>query len=141
MTIGRAGLYLVFAVVATACNFAAQAVVVRLWPGALAVPASVLAGTLAGLVVKYVLDKRYIFRFETTGLGHDGRLFVLYGAMSIVTTIVFWSSEFAFGAVFGTEPMRYVGGAIGLLVGYVVKYQLDRRFVFAQPAGSRPAAD
>lgn len=130
MTIGRAALYLIFAALATACNFAAQAACVRVWPWSYSIPASVLVGTLAGLVVKYLLDKRYIFRFETTGLGHDGRLFVLYGLMSVATTAVFWSSEFVFGAIFGTEAMRYVGGGIGLLVGYLVKYRLDRRFVF-----------
>ena len=132
MTISRAGLYLLFAALATVCNFGVQAGVVRVWSGSLAVPASVLVGTLAGLVLKYLLDKRYIYRFETTGLAHDGRLFVLYGVMSIATTVVFWSSEFGFGALFRTELMRYVGGTLGLLVGYVVKYQLDRRFVFTR---------
>jgi len=26
--------------------------------------------------------------------------------------------------------MRYLGGAIGLTLGYVIKYRLDKRFVF-----------
>jgi len=26
--------------------------------------------------------------------------------------------------------MRYVGGVIGLAIGYYVKYQLDKRYVF-----------
>jgi putative flippase GtrA len=121
---------------ATALNFGVQALTVRIWPIAYPVPAAMLAGTVAGLVVKYVLDKRYIFRFTTDGIGHDGRLFVLYGIMSVATTVVFWSSEFTFGAAFGSEGARYVGGAIGLLVGYVVKYQLDRRFVFRKAPAS-----
>ncbi|WP_375405060.1 GtrA family protein [uncultured Amnibacterium sp.] len=130
MTARRAVLYGIFAAVATLTNFAFQAATVRLWPLPYAVAAGVVIGTLAGLAVKYVLDKRYIFRFTTQSLGQDGRLFVLYGLMSIVTTVIFWSGEFGFGAVFGTESARYIGGALGLLVGYVAKYQLDRRFVF-----------
>jgi hypothetical protein len=26
--------------------------------------------------------------------------------------------------------MRYVGGCIGLAIGYVIKYRLDKRYVF-----------
>lgn len=132
MTVRRAALYAAFAVIATLMNFGAQALTVRIWPLPLPVPAAVMAGTLAGLVVKYLLDKRYIFRFTTQNLGHDGRLFMLYALMSVVTTVIFWSSEFGFGAVFGTESARYVGGALGLLVGYAAKYQLDLRFVFRE---------
>lgn len=140
MTVRRATLYAVFAVAATIVNFIAQAVTVRIWPFAFGVQAGVVAGTLAGLGVKYLLDKRYIFRFTTQNIGHDGRLFVLYAAMSIVTTAIFWSSEFAGGALSGSETGRYIGGALGLLVGYIAKYQLDRRFVF-RTTGRAPIAD
>ena len=26
--------------------------------------------------------------------------------------------------------MRYLGGVIGLMIGYIIKYQLDKRYVF-----------
>ena len=52
--------------------------------------------------------------------------------MGLFTTFVFWGVEFAFQYVFGTDGMRYLGGAIGLTIGSIIKYKLDKRFVFKQ---------
>ena len=53
--------------------------------------------------------------------------------MGLVTTAIFWGFEFTFDAIYQTKEMRYVGGVIGLAIGYYVKYQLDKRFVFVAP--------
>ena len=72
---------------------------------------------------------------QADNLAHDGRMFMLYSGMGVLTTLLFWGVEYAFHLVFGTDTMRYLGGAIGLTAGYVIKYHLDKRFVFvAQPA-------
>ena len=123
-------LYSVFAAIATAANIGCQALVIWLYQGPYAVPLSILVGTAAGLPIKYVLEKRHIFGFESENLAHDGRLFVLYTAMGVFTTALFWGIEYAFHYVFGTDAMRYLGGVIGLTLGYVIKYHLDKRFVF-----------
>ena len=123
-------LYAAFAVLATAVNLATQALVIWGYPGAYAIELSVLAGTAAGLPVKYVLEKRHIFGFESENLAHDGKLFFMYSFLGVFTTGLFWGVEFAFQAVFGTDLMRYLGGAIGLSLGYIIKYHLDKRFVF-----------
>ena len=60
-----------------------------------------------------------------------GRQFGLYTAMGIVTTLIFWGTETAFWLAWNTEAAREAGAVLGLTVGYVVKYNLDRRFVFA----------
>jgi putative flippase GtrA len=96
-----------------------------------AIPFSVCAGTGMGLVVKYLLDKTWIFRYEHRNAAHVARTFALYVAMGIGTTLVFWLFEFGAQALFHTEPARLAGGALGLVVGYVTKYRLDKRFVFA----------
>lgn len=129
-------LYAVFAVIATVVNIGCQAAVIWLYSGSYAVPLSVLIGTAAGLPIKYVLEKRHIFEFETNDLGHDGRLFILYSAMGVFTTALFWGIEFAFEYIFGTDGMRYLGGVVGLTVGYVIKYHLDKRFVFVDRAAA-----
>ncbi|WP_322516756.1 GtrA family protein [Rhodopseudomonas palustris] len=126
--------YAIFAVMATAINIAAQDAVVRLFEGAIAVAASVVVGTAAGLMAKYLLDKRYIFRFRTRGAADDARIFALYSAMGVATTLVFWLVEFGFHVAFGSKEMRYVGGVIGLAIGYIAKYHLDKRFVFRAEA-------
>jgi len=135
-------LYAVFAALATAVNIGCQALVIWLYHGAYAVALSILVGTAAGLPIKYLLEKRHIFSFESDSLAHDGRMFALYSFMGLFTTALFWGVEYAFDYVFGTDAMRYLGGAIGLSIGYAIKYQLDKRFVFVksdQPAKCSPA--
>lgn len=122
--------YTLLALIATAANLLAQVVAVRLWFGPWPVEVSMLVGTGVGLVVKYVLDKIYIFRFTAESAAHDLRTFVLYAAMGVVTTLVFWGFEWAFYRAFEDKNLRYLGGAIGLAIGYWAKYRLDKRFVF-----------
>jgi len=114
-----------------ASNLAAQALVMYFDNNSHAMLLSMLVGTGIGLVTKYILDKRYIFIFKAENLAHDGRLFLLYSVMGIVTTALFWIIEYGFEWIFSTELMRYIGGAIGLIMGYLIKYRLDKQFVFA----------
>ena len=126
--------YTSFAVIATLLNLAAQDAVVRLVQGPWALYLSIGAGTLIGLFAKYVLDKKYIFAYRADSLMKDGETFILYMVMSVVTTLIFWGTELGFEFVFETKPLRYLGAVIGLTVGYIVKYRLDKRFVFVKPA-------
>lgn len=122
--------YTILAVIATLMNIGAQEMVVRSYTGAFAITASVLAGTAVGLVVKYVLDKRYIFHFKARDTLHDSRTFALYTLMGLATTVIFWGFEFGFQYWFQSKELRYLGGIIGLAMGYFIKYQLDKRYVF-----------
>lgn len=131
-------LYTVFAAISTVANIGSQALVIWLYHGPYSVPLSILVGTAAGLPIKYVLEKRHIFDFKSDNLAHDGRLFVLYTAMGVLTTALFWGSEYAFHHIFGTDAMRYLGGVIGLTLGYVIKYHLDKRFVFIHRTSAKP---
>jgi putative flippase GtrA len=122
--------YTIIALIATAANLGAQEATVRVGRGAFQIALSVFVGTCAGLVVKYVLDKIFIFRFRATGTLHDLQTFILYTGMGVVTTLLFWGFEFGFNATFQDKNMRYVGALIGLGLGYWAKYHLDKRFVF-----------
>ena len=122
--------YAVFAVLATIANLAIQRLVLMGGETALWFMAAVGAGTLIGLVVKYVLDKRWIFGDTSTGVKAHGKKFGLYTAMGLITTAIFWGTETAFWLTWKTDVMRELGAVLGLTVGYVVKYNLDRRFVF-----------
>ncbi|NTU53046.1 MAG: GtrA family protein [Chlorobiaceae bacterium] len=126
--------YTLFAVLATAVNIGVQDIAVTLYQGPYSLILSVTTGTVAGLALKYVLDKRYIFRFQANDALHDSRTFMLYSLMGVVTTLIFWSFEFGFNALFETKEMRYLGGIIGLAIGYTSKYHLDRQFVFRKGA-------
>jgi putative flippase GtrA len=122
--------YVIFALIATAANIGTQDLVIHTYSGALNLLASVLVGTGVGLVVKYLLDKRYIFRFRTRNITHDTQTFALYTVMGLLTTGIFWGFEFGFHYFFQTKEMRYLGGIIGLAIGYLTKYRLDKRYVF-----------
>ncbi|WP_333826923.1 GtrA family protein [Pararhodobacter sp.] len=127
--------YAAFAVLATLANLAMQRLVLLTGEGAVHFTLAVLAGTALGLVVKYLLDKRWIFFDTATGLAAHGRQFSLYTVMGLVTTAIFWGTETAFWLIWQSHLAREAGAVLGLAVGYVVKYHLDRRFVFA-PARS-----
>lgn len=121
--------YGAFAVLAVAVNLLVQRAVLGLSFGLVA---ALVAGTAAGLVVKYLLDKTWIFGDPATGLAAHGRKFSLYSLMGLATTAIFWGAESAAWALWGTDTAREAGAIAGLTVGYVVKYRLDRRFVFDQ---------
>jgi len=123
-------LYTLFAVFSIVINIGSQMLSTWAYKGAYSVEVSILVGTAAGLPLRYFLEKLYIFNFRSHNLVHDGRLFVFYSAMGIITTLIFWGTEYAFHLIYDTEFMRYVGGFIGLSVGFYVKYQLDKKYVF-----------
>ena len=127
--------YAIFALIATAANISAQDLLIRAYSGEFSVIASVALGTGVGLVVKYILDKHYIFRFQARSVGHDTRIFALYTVMGMATTMIFWGFEFGFHHVFETKEMRYLGGVLGLSIGYLAKYHLDKRYVFRAGLG------
>ena len=123
-------LYTLFAVLSTAINIGSQMLFISIYKGPLSVEISILVGTAMGLPLRYFLEKRYIFNFTSKNLVHDGKLFVFYSAMGVITTLIFWGTEYAFHVIYDTDFMRYLGGIIGLSIGFYVKYQLDKKYVF-----------
>ena len=131
--------YTAFAVLATFANLAAQRGVLQFGDSGAHFTAAVGAGTVVGLVIKYILDKRWIFHDFETGLRSHGRKFSRYTAMGLITTAIFWGTETAFWLIWRTDLMRELGAVIGLSIGYVIKYNLDRRFVFPDSKLGMPA--
>jgi putative flippase GtrA len=123
-------LYVAFAVVATAGNLLTQRLTMQFIDQAFAYHLALLAGTLVGLVIKYGLDKRWIFADAAQGLAAHGRKFSLYTLMGVATTAIFWGTETVFWLTWHTQIAREIGAILGLSVGYFIKYRLDRRYVF-----------
>ena len=129
----KATLYVSFAVIATIINLLTQVITASLFHGPIEILVSMFIGTLAGLVVKYLLDKKYIFKFKAENQKKNMKTFFFYSSMGLVTTLLFWITEYTFDLWFATKTMRYVGAVIGLSIGYVAKYQLDKKYVFIAP--------
>ena len=123
--------YVVFAVIATLANLATQEGVIRLAPVA-PLFLSILAGTIAGFVLKYLLDKRWVFDDGYHGHRQELQKVTLYGAFSVATTLIFWGFEIAFWTIWRTDAAKYTGAVLGLAIGYAAKFALDRTFVFKE---------
>ncbi|MEZ8724410.1 GtrA family protein [Vibrio pomeroyi] len=125
-------LYVAFAIVATIVNLFTQEITSTVFHYEYEIIVSMFTGTLMGLVVKYLLDKKFIFRFETKNQKQDITTFFFYSLMGVITTVLFWITEYTFDFWFETKTMRYVGAVIGLSIGYVTKYYLDKKYVFIE---------
>ncbi|MCG9555978.1 GtrA family protein [Vibrio kanaloae] len=125
-------LYVAFAIVATVVNLFTQEITSTIFHYEYEIIVSMFTGTLTGLVVKYLLDKKFIFRFETKSQKQDITTFFFYSLMGVITTVLFWITEYTFDLWFETKTMRYVGAVIGLSIGYVTKYYLDKKYVFIE---------
>lgn len=137
--------YTVFAIFATLANIGSQALTVALlkpyFRADWAILGSVLVGTVVGVVVKYLLDKKWVFQFTARSVAHQARAFSLYTVFSVGTTLIFWGCELAAQLWFGTEIARYTGGVIGLTIGYIAKYHLDKRITFADSAQAQKSGE
>ena len=127
--------YVSFAIIAGAMNLMTQAIVFGLAP-VQPLAASILAGTAVGFMVKYILDKRWIFFDDYDGAAQEVRKIFLYGSFSVAMTLVFWGFEIAFFEIGGTQTAKYTGAVIGLSIGNFAKYLLDRGITFNQKARS-----
>lgn len=94
-----------------------------------------IIGTAAGLIIKYVLDKNYIFQYEVKSHSEELQKFSLYSFIGIFTTCIFWITEILFAFIFEHENAKYLGAIIGLSIGYTAKYYLDKMFVFTDFEG------
>ena len=122
-------LYISFALIATLGNLGAQRISLSIFEE-LGLIFAIGMGTLIGLIIKYMLDKRWIFGDLTVDISDNSRKFALYSAMGVSTTLIFWASETLFWWIWRSDYMREIGAILGLSIGYFIKYHLDRTFVF-----------
>lgn len=122
--------YAAFSVAATILNVGAQYLVIENFHHPYILYAGIMAGTTVGLLSKYLLDKRFIFYADFKGLRENAGRFFLYSLMGVLTTIQFWVIELAFDLLVPVFYAKYVGAVIGLSLGYLTKYHLDKKYVF-----------
>jgi len=130
--INTLALYVTFAILATFVNLYIQWLVFTFITHELVFLLAIIIGTAAGLLVKYILDKKWIFDYRSINFREDTKIFFLYSLMGILTTIVFWGTETIFYIYFKFDGSQYVGAIIGLSFGYYLKYLLDKKYVFTK---------
>jgi len=120
--------YTLFAIISTIINLLFQYLSLKIYPNGFAsLYLAMSIGTLSGLIIKYILDKNFIFYHKTKDKKDDKKKFLLYSVMGIFTTMIFWITEIIFNHLF---DLKYLGAIIGLGIGYIIKYFLDKKFVF-----------
>ncbi|KOR33539.1 polysaccharide biosynthesis protein GtrA [Achromatium sp. WMS3] len=122
--------YTLFAAISILNNLLFQYLSFQLYSGFGSLYLAMLIGTLAGLVTKYIFDKKWIFYHSPKDKMDDAKKFILYSFMGIFTTIIFWGTEIAFDYMMKIPNAKYVGAVIGLSIGYTIKYYLDKKYVF-----------
>lgn len=123
-------LYIYFAIIATIINIFSQYLVFELYENQYTIYFAIIIGTTLGLISKYIMDKVYIFKYDSANIYDYSKNFIAYIITGIFTTLIFWSFEFSFYILFDDEIAKYIGAIIGLSIGYTVKYILDKNFVF-----------
>lgn len=122
--------FTVFAGISTLFNLLFQYMSFLIYSGFASLYVAMFFGTLAGLVAKYILDKKFIFYHVPKNKKDDAKKFALYSLMGVFTTIIFWGTEIAFDILLQSPNAKYLGAVVGLTIGYIIKYFLDKKFVF-----------
>tara|TARA_B100000609_G_C16984934_1_gene315780 strand:+ start:112 stop:504 length:393 start_codon:yes stop_codon:yes gene_type:complete len=121
--------YILFAVLSTAVNIFSQFLTFSMLDYEYEIYVAIANGTISGLLVKYLLDKYYIFDLNMSKY-ESKNTFAPYILTSIFTTIIFWFTELYFIKYVQISNTEYVGAIVGLSIGYTLKYFLDKNFVF-----------
>jgi len=122
--------YTTFSIFAILINLLSQYSIFQVYPAKNSLYVAMFLGTLSGLLVKYYLDKRFIFYFHAKSRKKDIKTLMMYSIMGVITTIIFWAFELVFDMLYNNERAKYVGATVGLTIGYSIKYLLDKRYVF-----------
>jgi hypothetical protein len=132
-------LYSFFVAVGITTNLITQLLVAKVLTQVFQIYIGMSLGALTSMLVKFQLDRHYIFLCRPSSLITRGRQFFFYSLFGIVNISCFWSAELTFHFLFQAPSMRYVGAFIGLIVGHALKYRVDKRLVFkdALPAMSK----
>ena len=126
--------YFVFSVIATVLNLLFQYFSFIVYDGLGSLYIAMSIGTLVGFASKYFFDKNYIFYYVNKGNENEAKKIFLYGLTGVFTTAVFWVFEIGFDIIFDFNIAKYIGATIGLAIGYIFKFFLDRKIVFRMNA-------
>tara|TARA_B100001093_G_C26852981_1_gene1025994 strand:+ start:2520 stop:2933 length:414 start_codon:yes stop_codon:yes gene_type:complete len=123
-------LYIFFCIIATLSNLITQRLILYSSTYEFDIYSAVLFGTIIGLLIKYILDKYWIFNNYETSIKKNIDTFFRYTFFGILTTLIFWFFELSFWFLWKNELAREFGAIIGLSIGYYIKYKLDKKYVF-----------
>ena len=132
-TARKAICYAIFAVIAVCGNIGTQTLIDQRYRAA-SFAVSLFCGTAIGLIIKYTLDKIWIFNDSFELHPRELKKLTLYSMFGVITTAIFWSSETLSWLIWHNYALKYAGAVFGLTIGYTLKYTLDRHITFRKLA-------
>ncbi len=122
--------YLLFSIIAIFINIGSQRLIFDISESDHVFIFAISTGTLAGFVSKYIFDKYLIFNDQSSIITEETKKLFKYSFFAVFTTAIFWFTEYIFWIVYQTHNAREIGAIIGLSIGYYLKYNLDKKYVF-----------
>lgn len=122
--------YALFAGISTLINLVFQYLSILIYSNYASLYLAMIIGTAFGLGAKYLLDKKFIFYYEDRKKNFDSSTFFYYVMTGVFTTLIFWGLEITFYILCSNPNAKYLGALIGLTIGYLIKYFLDKKYVF-----------
>jgi len=109
-------------------NILIQFLSVQIYRGIFFIELSIIIATLLTMPTRYFIEKNYVFY----GLqkSSDSLSFSMYTFSAIVSTIIFWSIEYSFHLIYYSDLLRYLGGILGLSIGFIIKFFIDKLYIF-----------
>ncbi len=128
-------LYWFFVVLSIALNISIQEIVFFLESKDSILQASMVAMIIAIIITfifKYIADKKYVYKYEIEKM-YDKKSLVFYLIFSLFTTFLFFVVELFFIFVLkDIEFKKEIGATLGLLIGYIIKFILDKNITFKE---------
>jgi putative flippase GtrA len=94
----------------------------------------VLVGSVLGVgvsyIVKFILDKFIVFQKRSRDLKQTSKEFIKYFLFAILTTLINIGGQYLLYWAFSIDYI--IAGFISLAIGYIVKFLLDRKYVFPE---------
>ena len=120
--------YLFFSIIAIIINLASQRLIFNVNDNFFVF--AIIVGTISGFVSKYLFDKYFIFNDQHSPFSDETKKLLKYSFFAVFTTLIFWFTEYIFWVIYQTHTAREIGAIIGLSIGYYLKYNLDKKYVF-----------
>lgn len=127
-------IYSIIVVFSSLVNIFFQRMTLEIYPSLLVL--AMLMGTGTGFLAKYLLDAKFIFKYRPKSLNDQVKVATKYGLMSVFTTLIFWGTELSFHHFVPMPESALWGAALGLTIGNLIKYRLDKKYVFTTEAFS-----
>lgn len=124
-------LYFIFAIISIILNISIQELFfIFIGRESQVLAIAMVIATIVSFVFKYFMDKFYVFNSKSETKKEEVKKVFLYGFFSVFTTLIYMVVEFAFHISFSFQHKEELGAMLGLTIGYIVKYIIDKKITF-----------